>query len=117
MIFPVRESLLRVGIVSHSEARGRLIFSGSAWKGPMGMDKPKNDNGGYHQGITMHKIPVEGIVGFLFVFATVFIFVVGIPEVRGLALVAGFVGILGSGFLYYWRSHKKKKFQSLHLDS
>jgi hypothetical protein len=106
-----------VGIVSQSEARSRLIFSVSVWKGPMGMDKPKNENAAYHQGITMHKIPAEGIVGFLFAFATVFIFVVGIPEVRGLALVAGILGILGSGFLYYWRSHKKKKFQSLHLDS
>jgi len=106
-----------VDIVLQSVACGRLSFSAPDWKGPVGMDKPKNENGGYHQGITMHKIPAEGIAGFIFAFATVFIFVVGIPEMRGLALVAGIVGILGSGFLYYWRSHNKKKFQSLHLDS
>ena len=81
------------------------------------MDKSKNESAEYHRGITMHRIPVEGIVGLLFVFATVFIFVVGIPAVRGLALTAGILGVIGSGFLYYWRTHKKKKFQSLHLDS
>jgi hypothetical protein len=81
------------------------------------MEKRWKQGARYHPGISMHKIPVEGVVGLLFALATVFIFAVGIPAVRGLLVITGTFGVLGSGILYLWRTHRHKKIQSLHLDS
>jgi hypothetical protein len=71
----------------------------------------------YHRGISIHRIPVEGAVGLLFAFATVFIFAVGIPAVRGLLLITGTFGILGSGILHFWHANHHKKIDALHLDA
>ncbi len=80
------------------------------------MSKPMHDEAAPHPGISMHHIPVgSGIAGFLFVFATVFIFVVGIPAVRGLLIITGILGILGSGLVFYWHKRHALKIQSLHL--
>jgi hypothetical protein len=81
------------------------------------MEKPWKQGAEYHKGISMHKIPVEGAVGLLFAFATVFIFVVGIPAVRGLLVITGISGMLGPGILCLWRTHHHKKIHFLHLDS
>ena len=93
--------------------RRRMLKS---WKGSTNMDK-LGDAAEYHRGIRVDRIPVEGAVGLLFVFATLFIFGVGIPAVRGLLLITGSLGIFGSGILYFWHKHHHKKFQSLHFDS
>ncbi len=74
-------------------------------------DKPP----AYHPGISMHKIPVEGLVGLLFVFATIFIFGVGVPAVRELLVVTGILGILGSGLLLFWHRRHTRKIQTLDL--
>lgn len=69
-----------------------------------------------HPGISMHHIPVGGgVAGLLFVFATVFIFAVGIPAIRGLLIITGILGILGSGLVLYWHKRHALKIQSLHL--
>jgi len=85
------------------------------WKGQIRMDVPRNCGAAYHRGIRMDKIPVEGPIGLLFVFATVFIFGVGIPAVRGLAMITGTCGILGSGILYYWHKRHAVKIRSLDM--
>ncbi len=85
------------------------------WKGQIKMDIPRNYAVVYHRGIRMDKIPVEGAVGLLFVFATVFIFGVGIPAVRGLLMITGTFGILGSGVLYYWHKRHAVKIRTLNL--
>ncbi|MFH1575168.1 MAG: hypothetical protein ABIG68_14395 [Acidobacteriota bacterium] len=79
------------------------------------MDMPRNDQGGYHRGIRIDRIPVRGAVGLLFVFATVFIFGIGIPAVRGLFVITGTFGILGSGILLCWHKRRALKMQSLDL--
>jgi len=81
------------------------------------MSKPMRDAVTLHPGISMHHIPVgSGAVGFLFVFATVFIFAVGIPAIRGLLVITAILGILGSGLVLYWHKRHALKIQSLHLD-
>jgi hypothetical protein len=76
-----------------------------------------------HCGSESHLIPLilkphipvgSGVAGFLFVFATVFIFAVGIPAIRGLLVITGILGILGSGLLFYWHKRHALKIQSLH---
>ncbi len=79
------------------------------------MATPENNREGYHPGISMHKIPVEGLVGLLFVFATIFIFGVGVPAVRELLVVTGTLGILGSGLLLFWHRRHARKIQTLDL--
>ncbi len=69
----------------------------------------------YHRGISMHHIPVQGAVGLLFVFATLFIFGVGIPACRELLLITGSLGVLGSGGLLYWHLRHPLKNQALDL--
>jgi hypothetical protein len=86
------------------------------WKGRIDMSKPMYDAGTLHPGISMHHIPVGGgAAGFLFVFATVFIFAVGIPAIRGLLVITAILGILGSGLLLYWHKRHALKIQSLHM--
>jgi len=87
------------------------------WKGRIDMSKPMRDAVTLHPGIQMHHIPVgSGVAGFLFVFATVFIFAVGIPAIRGLLVITAILGILGSGLVLYWHKRHALKIQSLHLD-
>jgi hypothetical protein len=85
------------------------------WKGRNKMDVPRNHEVAYHRGISMHKIPVEGAAGLIFVFATLFIFGVGIPAVRGLLVITGTFGMLGSGVLYYWHKRHALKIGALNL--
>jgi hypothetical protein len=85
------------------------------WNGQVRMENPRNQGVVYHNGIRMYKIPVEGAIGLLFVFATVFIFGVGIPAVHGLVVITGTLGILGSGILYYWHERHAVKIRSLNL--
>ncbi len=49
-------------------------------------------------------------------FYSVFIFAVGIPAIRGLLVITGALGILGSGLVLYWHRRHALKIQSLHLD-
>ncbi len=85
-------------------------------KGRMDMSKPTRDGFDPHPGISMHRIPVgSGIAGFLFVFATVFIFAAGIPAIRWLLVITGILGILGSGLVLYWHKRHALKIQPLHL--
>jgi len=86
------------------------------WKGRSHMYKPMREAVAYHPGISMHHIQVgSGVAGFLFVFATLFIFGVGVPAIRGLLVITGILGILGSGFVLYWRKRHALKIQSLDL--
>jgi hypothetical protein len=85
------------------------------WKGQIKMTVPRNHEVVYHQGLRIDKIPVEGAAGLLFVFATIFIFGVGIPAVRGLFLITATIGILGSGVLFYWHKRHAVKIRSLDL--
>ena len=87
----------------------------ASWKGQIKMEHSQNYSVAYHSGIRIDKIQVQGAMGLLFVFATVFIFGVGIPAVRGLAAIAGAFGILGSGVLYYWHKRNALKIRSLNL--
>ncbi len=79
------------------------------------MKRPKNNGLVFHPGISMHHIPVEGAIGLLFVLATIFIFGVGIPAVRGLLVITGTLGILGSGLLLCWHKRRGLKIRSLDL--
>ena len=85
------------------------------WKGRIHMDRPIVHDFKYHRGISMHHMPVEGAVGLLFVFATLFIFGFGIPACRELLLITGSLGILGSGILLLWHMRHPFKNQSLDL--
>jgi hypothetical protein len=86
-----------------------------SWKGQVRMGNPQNFAVAYHSGIRIDKIRVEGAIGLLFVFATIYIFGVGIPAVRGLAAIAGTIGVFGSGALYYWHKRHALKNHSLNL--
>jgi hypothetical protein len=85
----------------HANPRSTL----ESWKGQIKMEIPRSYGVTYHSGIRIDKIRVQGAMGLLFVFATLFIFGVGIPAVRGFAAISGALGILGAGVVYYW--HKK----------
>jgi hypothetical protein len=84
-------------------------------KGRMLMDSPRTNEVRYHRGIRIDRIPVEGAIGLLFVFATVFIFGIGIPAVRELFVITGILGILGSGILLFWHKRHALKLQLLDL--
>jgi hypothetical protein len=87
----------------------------AAAKGRIIMDSPRTNEVRYHRGIRIDRIPVEGAIGLLFVFATVFIFGIGIPAVRELFVITGILGILGSGILLFWRKRHALKLQLLDL--
>src|SRR2546428_13867852 len=55
----------------------------------------------YHPGIRIDRIPVQGIPGFLFVIATWFICLAGVPATRDFLLVSGGGGLAGGGDFYY----------------
>jgi len=60
----------------------------------------------YHPGIRIDKIPVEGAMGFLFVVATLLIFL-SIPAMRGFLLITGPFGLIGAGILYFWHNQTR----------
>jgi hypothetical protein len=68
-----------------------------------------------HPGISIHHIPVEGAVGLLFVFGTVFIFGVGVPAVREIFFLTVPLGGLALGILHYWHKHHSVKIEALNL--
>jgi hypothetical protein len=61
----------------------------------------------YHPGIRIDEIPVRGIPGLLFVAATLFMFLVGVPATRGFLLITGSAGIVGAALLYYWHNQTR----------
>ncbi len=71
------------------------------------MEKPWNQKTEFHQGIRIDKIPVDGIPGLMFVFATVFMFAAAIPAVREFLAITGILGIIGAGALYYWHNQTR----------
>ncbi len=71
------------------------------------MKKPWSLQTEFHQGIRIDKIPVDGIPGLLFVFATVLMFAAAIPAVREFLLITGIIGIIGAGALYYWHNQTR----------
>ena len=80
------------------------------------MYKPKNDTLSFHPGISMHHIPVgNGVAGFLFVFATIFIFGIGFPAFLELLVITGTMGILTSGIIVCWHKHHALRIQVLDL--
>jgi hypothetical protein len=96
---------------------GGLIF----WLGHHQTETGKSDRilsgpdpVGYHRGISINHIPVEGGVGLLFVLATILIFG-GIAAVRQMLVVTAPLGILGLGILIYWHKHHPIDIQALDL--
>lgn len=57
-----------------------------------------------HPGIRIDKISIDGAVGFIFVVATLMIFLVGVPATRGFVLVSSAAGVIGGIILYLWRN-------------
>jgi hypothetical protein len=76
---------------------------------------PTTDPSTYHPGISISHIPVEGAVGLLFVFGTVFIFGVGLAPVREILFITGPLGIVALGILLYWHNRHPLKIQALDL--
>jgi hypothetical protein len=68
-----------------------------------------------HPGISIHHIPVEGAVGLLFVFGTVFIFGAGVPAIREILLLIAPLAVLALGILVYWHKHHAVKIEALDL--
>jgi len=73
----------------------------------LAMGKPSKQGIEFHQGIRIDKIPVEGIPGLMFMFATVFMFAASIPAVREFLLITSIPGIIGAGVLYYWHNQTR----------
>jgi hypothetical protein len=69
----------------------------------------------YHPGISIHHIPVEGAVGLLFVFGTVFIFGAGVPAIREIFFLIAPLAVLALGILVYWHKHHSVKINALDL--
>ncbi len=90
---------------------GALIFLFGRGDTQMTADHPLSS----HRGISIHHIPVEGAVGLLFVFATVFIFGAGVPAVREIFVLTIPLGVLALGFLRYWHKHHSVKIESIGL--
>ena len=57
-----------------------------------------------HPGITMHKIPVEGGAGLLYVLGTIVVFLLALPQLAPLAAMGLAGGILLAPALYRWRA-------------
>jgi hypothetical protein len=96
---------------------GRAEHTTSAAPGPARRQKeetPMTESAGYHPGISINHIPVEGGAGLLFALATVFIFG-GILAVREIIVLTAPLGILGAGILFYWHKSHPMKIQALDL--
>jgi hypothetical protein len=86
------------------------------WKGGIHMYKPMHNAATYHPGISMHHISVgSDVPGLLFVFATLFIFGVGIPAFLVLLLISGTLGLLASRVILNWHKHHTLEIQTLNL--
>jgi hypothetical protein len=57
-----------------------------------------------HPGITMHKIPVEGGAGLLYVFGTLAVFLLALPQLAPLAAAGLAGGLVLAPVLYRWRA-------------
>ncbi|HET9316444.1 MAG TPA: hypothetical protein VFQ51_12695, partial [Vicinamibacteria bacterium] len=57
-----------------------------------------------HRGITMHRIPVEGGAGLLYVLGTIVVFLLALPQLAPLAALSLAGGALLAPALYRWRS-------------
>jgi hypothetical protein len=57
-----------------------------------------------HPGITMHKIPVEGGAGLLYVLGTLAVALLALPQLAPLATVGLAGGLLLAPVLYRWRA-------------
>ena len=57
-----------------------------------------------HRGITMHRIPVEGGAGLLYVLGTIVVFLLALPQLAPLAALSVAGGVLLAPVLYRWRS-------------
>ena len=57
-----------------------------------------------HPGITMHKIPVEGGAGLLYVLGTIVMFLLALPQLAPLAALGLVGGVLLAPALYRWRA-------------
>jgi hypothetical protein len=57
-----------------------------------------------HPGITMHKIPVEGGAGLLYVLGTIVMFLLALPQLAPLAALGLVGGVLLAPVLYRWRA-------------
>jgi len=96
---------------------GALIFllGNGANRGKSGAQINTDHPVSNHPGISIHHIPVEGAVGLLFVFGTVFIFGVGVPAVREILFLTVPLGVLALGILHYWHKHHSVKIEALNL--
>jgi hypothetical protein len=96
---------------------GALIFllGNGAKRRKSGAQITMDHTGSNHPGISIHHIPVEGAVGLLFVFGTVFIFGVGVPAVREILFLTVPLGVLALGILHYWHKHHSVKIETLNL--
>jgi len=56
-----------------------------------------------HPGITMHKIPVAGGAGLLYVLGTIAVFLLALPQLAPLAAAGLAGGLLLAPVLYRWR--------------
>jgi hypothetical protein len=57
-----------------------------------------------HPGITMHKIPVEGGAGLLYVLGTIAVFLLALPQLAPLAAAGLAGGVLLAPVLYRWQA-------------
>lgn len=109
--------ILPIGVIGGIMAGG-LIFllsnrADARWKSgaQVTTDHPVPN----HPGISMHHIPVEGAVGLLFVFGTVFVFLVGVPAIREIFFLTAPLGILALGIRLYWHKHHSVSIEPLDL--
>lgn len=96
---------------------GALIFllSNRAYEPRTVHPQTTTDPVPYHPGISIHHIPVEGAVGLLFVFGTVFIFGAGLPAIREIFFFIAPLAVLALGILLYWHKHHSVKIDALDL--
>ena len=102
--------ILLVGIVGGGIAGALIFLLGNRF-----VDQNASDPVPYHPGIAIHHIPVEGAVGLLFVFGTVFVFGVGVPAVREIFVLTAPLAALALGILMYWHKHHSVKIEALDL--
>lgn len=107
--------ILLVGIFGGAIA-GALIYLLHNRAGEHGQSEVTTvDPASTHPGISLHHIPVDGAVGLLFVFGTVFVFSVGVPAVREIFVLTAPLAILVLGILHYWHKHHSVKIETLDL--
>ena len=65
-------------------------------------------NGGWHPGITMHRIPVAGVGGLIFAIGIVVMAILGIPAAQWFLIGAVVLGIAVVGLLRLFRKLKPR---------